>query len=681
MGTPTYEAAAPDIAKTVDLAQRFDSSQQALRVANERCAMMETQLRTLRERHGEEIADIDARHGDSRRAFLEEMSVPQVNARSSPIPFRGAVDRKPFSPVTTPKTQRHISDATNDSARSDRTVDTMAYNSRMDLASELELVQNQLQMSEMKNRHLQNQIDRSPTKSGWEEESPSLRRVIKLERENSRLHDMLDDSAKKMSALEHSIRTGQLSLKEVQTKSHEELYDLINSQEQSRKSLVQAHNNTINELADAKTTFEDIKHTKAQLEVELRDSKSELSELTHQQEQEAANHSQLLQEFSDLQIRLDGETSKLLDVTSSMNLYKSRADEYFGKLEQAEIAVLKANRAEQFAKSQAREAEESCAQIMAERTTIDGSFEDLQRQAQQYEERVEDLSADLESALQSKRRLHNELEDYRSQRAIDIEDKETSFEQTRKKYQGELANVSNELEIERENVIYAREENGRLREEIEELRGKWDDEVLNSSAWAKEKSRLEIMMQEINSSRDEAVSAHNEAQTKIVNLLSQVRTLRNGVDDVSAERDAILKEKKGVEARLAETVERLEDLMRSESPSMRNAAAVDRDLLELKASLVQQEDIVSAAVGKMRRAEALAQETQKDLQAERDANVQLHKEKAAIEKNAKDMQLKLVDLETKGYSSASQDVRFLHGRIQEVCLHAVFLHHSMPHKP
>jgi myosin protein heavy chain len=666
----TFDAAKPGIHKAVDLAQRLETSQQALRVANERSNVMEAQLEELRNRHGGELAELDARHSDSKRALLEEMNSGQVNARQvSPVQFRKDFEaRKPFSPITTPTAQRHISNATNNSARSDRTVDTVSYNSRMDLASELELVQNQLQMSEMKNRHLQNQIDRSPTKANWQEESPSLRRMQKLERENFRLHDMLDDSAKKVSSLEHSIRTGQLSLKEVQTKSHEELYDLISSQEQSRKSLVNSHSTAISDLADAKTSFDDIKQAKASLEVELRDAKSELSELSYEREQESASHAQLLQEFSDLQIRLDGEQSKLLDVTSTLNLYKTRADEYFSKLEQAEIAVLKATRAEQFAKTQARETEETCATIMAERKTIDGQIEDLQRQTQQYEERIEDLSADLEGALQVKKRLQNELEDYRSQRAFDIEDKESSFEQTRKKYQSELATVSNELEIERENVVYQREENGRLRDEIEELRNKWDDEVLNSSTWAKEKGRLEMMMQELSTSRDEAVSAHNEAQTKVVNLLSQVRGLRTSVDDVAAERDTLQKEKKTIENRLAETAERLEDLMRGESPSMRNAAAADRDLLELKASLAQQEDILSAAVGKMRRAEALAQETQKDIQAERENNVTLHKEKAALEKNVKDLQLRLVDLETKGYSTASQDVRFLNSRIQEVSL-------------
>ena len=673
----------PDLKRTIDLAQKLESSENALRLATDRFSRAEAQLENLRFQHQDEMQDTENRHENTKRAMLEEMNASQVNARSSPSHFRRDWEgggRKSFTPnggnarngsnAGTPTNQRHISKTSQDSARSDRTVDTVTYNNRMDLAGEVEMLQNQLQMSEMRARHLQAQVDRSPSKNGdFAEDSPSVRRVAKLERENFRLHDMLDDSAKKVSALEQSIRTGQLSLKEVQTKSHEELYDLINSQEQSRRSLLTTHNASIAELAEAKTAFDEIKQNKASTEVELRDAKSELAEVQYEREQESANHSQLLQEFSDLQIRLDTESSKLEDVSGSLELYKARADEYFAKLEQAEIAVLKASRAEQFAKSQARETEEQCASIMSERKQMDQLVEDLQRQTQQYEEKLEDISTDLESALQSKKRLQNELEDYRSQRAMDLEDREMGNEQTRKKYQSELATLNSELEIERESVIHARGENDRLRDELDELRGKWDDEVLNSSTWAKEKSRLEVALQSLSDSRDEAVSAHNDAQSRIVDLLGQVRGLRTNVDDIAAERDGLVKEKKGLETRLAEAADRLTDLSSSSatSPSKRDAASLDREVLDLKSRLAHQEDVAAAAVGKMRRAEGLVQEIQKDIASARETSVGLHREKAAAEKNLKDLQLKYIDLETKGYSSGSQDVRFLHGRIQEVC--------------
>ena len=42
----------------------------------------------------------------------------------------------------------------------------------------------------------------------------------------------------------------------------------------------------------------------------------------------------------------------------------------------------------------------------------------------------------------------------------------------------------------------------------------------------------------------EAVNAHNDAQSKIVELLGQVRGLRTNIDDVAAERDQLIKDKK-----------------------------------------------------------------------------------------------------------------------------------------
>jgi myosin protein heavy chain len=651
------------------LTQKVEELQQHLRVQTAGRSNAESQLADLRRRYEDEFGDSPS------RPKLEEIN-PNQGTFASPIRNKLGKAR---SNVSTP-TRRFPSTGNDasDSARSDRTADILSFNNRQDLKADLEELQNQLQITQMQNRHLQSQLERSSSSQDiWAEDSPSLRRVHKLEKANNRLHDMLDDSAKKVSALEKSIQTGELSFRDIQTRSHEELFDLINNQEDSRRSILHAHKDALAELQDTKNHFEGLKRARATLEVELRDARSDLEEMGQQRDQDALSRSQLLQEFADLQIRLDSESSKLTDVTSQLSLYKSRADEYFSKLEQAEIAVLKASRAEQFAKSQAKEAEETCAEIMSERKQMDATVEDLQRQNQSYEERLEDLSADLEAAVQARKRLQHELEDYRSHREMDIEDKELSMEQTRKKYQTEFATLTNELDIAREEKLFKQAENTRLREELDELRSKWDDEVLNSSTWSKEKSRLESTLLDLQASRDEAVNAHNDAQGKIVSLLSQVRSLRTSVDDVAAERDMLVREKRGLEARLEEAKSGLEDLARGESPSLRNAAGLDRELLELKSSLAQQEDIAAAAVGKMRRAEALASEMQKDIVAEREMTVQLNKEKAALEKSLKDLQVRLVDLETKGYSSASQDVRFLHGRVQEVSHFNPFYSHML----
>jgi myosin protein heavy chain len=142
--------------------------------------------------------------------------------------------------------------------------------------------------------------------------------------------------------------------------------------------------------------------------------------------------------------------------------------------------------------------------------------------------------------------------------------------------------------------------------------------------------------------------------------------LRSSVDDITSERDLLLREKRSVEARLEEAKAGLEELVKGESPSLRDAATLDKEVLDLKSNLAQQEDVAAAAVEKMRRAEALVSDVQKEIAAEREASTELQKQKAALEKNLNEAQLKLIDLETKGFSTASQDIKFLHKRIQEV---------------
>ncbi|TGO37748.1 hypothetical protein BHYA_0090g00380 [Botrytis hyacinthi] len=648
------------------LTQKVEELQQNLRVQAAGRSNAEAQVLELRKRYEDEFGDHSEWHTPG-RPKLEEIDGNEGTLNSSPTHLRNKLNGRPLSGATPPNPRFPSSgDVGQDSGRSDRTADMLSFNNRMDLKADVEELQNQLQLSQMENRHLQSQLERFVPGRDIFEDSPSVRRVHKLEQANTRLHEMLDDSAKKVSALEQSIQTGELSFRDIQAKSHEELFELINNQEENRRILMYAHKDALVDLNDTKKNFEILKHTRAVLEVDLRDAKSDLEDMTLQRDQDAASRNQLLQEFADLQIRLDAESSKLADVSSSLGLYKSRADEYFSKLEQAEIAVLKASRAEQFARSQAKEAEDTCAEIMSERKQMDEAIEDLQKQNQHYEEKLEDLSSDLDAAVQARKRLQHELEDYRSQRAMEIEDKESSMEQTRKKYQAEFATLTNELDIAREEKLFKQTENTRLREELDQLRTKWDDEVMNSSTWSKEKARLEATLSDLNTSRDEAVNAHNEAQGKIVSLLAQVRSLRTDVDDAAAERDILQREKRGLQARLEEAKAGLDDLARSDSPALRNAAGMDREILELKSNLAQQEDIAAAAIGKMRRSEALASEIQKDIVAEREMTAQLNKEKAALEKSLKETQVRLLDLETKGYSSASQDVRFLHGRVQEL---------------
>lgn len=649
--------------KNFDLVRMVEELQQKLRVQSVARTNAESQLTEMRALRNESPTRPGLGEIHPNEAPFQDSNGPKKTAKAGLQ-----------SNLNGLATARRFQDANSqDSSRPGRSLGASDIRNGFELKAEIEHLQSQLQLAQVRNRQLQSQLDRNSSSDDAYEDEASILRVQKLEKANNRLHDMLDDSAKKVAALEKSMQAGELSLRDIQTRSHEELLDIFNSQEEARKSLLYSHKDALAELTEVKAHFDKMRHERANLEVELRDSKSDLQEMTAAREQEAQSRSQLLQEFTDLQIRLDAEASRLADVSSSLEMYRGRADEYFSKLEQAEIAVLKATRAEQFAKSQAKEAEDTYTEVMSERQRMDTLVEDLQGQNHRLEGRVEDLSTDLDAATQARRRLQHELEDYRNQRAMEIEDKESSMEQTRKKYQTEFATLAKELDLAREEKLFKQAEITRLRDELDELRSKWDDEVLNSSTWSKEKARLESTLVDVASSRDEAVGAHNEAQSKIVSLLSQVRTLRSSVDEITTERDLLIREKKGVEARLEEAKAGFDELVKGGSPSLRDAAGMDKEILNLKSSLARQEDIALAAVEKMRRAEALVTEVQKDVAGEREISATLQKQKTTLEKNLSEAQLKLVDLETKGYSSGSQDIKFLHKRVQEVSLSPILI--------
>jgi myosin protein heavy chain len=88
--------------RTIDIAQKLESAESALRLATDRFSRAEAQLESLRSQHHEDMQENDSRYHNSKRALLEEMNSSQVNARSSPSNIRRDWDagrNKNFSPA------------------------------------------------------------------------------------------------------------------------------------------------------------------------------------------------------------------------------------------------------------------------------------------------------------------------------------------------------------------------------------------------------------------------------------------------------------------------------------------------------------------------------------------------------------------------------------------------------
>lgn len=168
-----------------------------------------------------------------------------------------------------------------------------------------------------------------------------------------------------------------------------------------------------------------------------------------------------------------------------------------------------------------------------------------------------------------------------------------------------------------------REENRNLRSDYDALQLKYDDEVYNSGGWKKEKERMEMKINDIERAYEASTGAQAEQQSQIVALHSQVRELRGVLDDAEADRALLQKARRALQAEL-ETI-KLDNVDSSKMSSDREYQRLQLKKQDLERSLEEQEDRVSHANERLRKAENFANECQIELGKVRVENSELDK--------------------------------------------------------
>lgn len=178
-------------------------------------------------------------------------------------------------------------------------------------------------------------------------------------------------------------------------------------------------------------------------------------------------------------------------------------------------------------------------------------------------------------------------------------------------FPAELAQLSEELQSQRDSISRIREDNRKIRSEYDELQRNYDEEAYNSGGWKKEKERLETKVGDITKAFEASTAAQAEQQSQIVALHSQVRELRSVLDDAEADRALLQKARRALQAEL-ETI-KLDSVDTNKFSSDQEFQRLQLKKLDLERSLEEQEDRVANAFERMKKAEAYANECQTEL--------------------------------------------------------------------
>lgn len=471
----------------------------------------------------------------------------------------------------------------------------------------------------------------------------------RLVKENQKLSELLKDEAEARRAAETAQIDG---VQAMWTKFQKTLADEREGYarlDESRKALLVQQRTVQAELDAQKAQNREFTQVKSRLQDEIREARQQ----AEQAKAEASDaRKQMQTRGQDAEVKTAALSAAREELKTVIEAYKTKESGYVERIEATEIARAKAARGEAAARRALSDLEKQHEELAADRKKLQDRLRDYDKQIRDLKGKLSDGGRETSETDLLRQHLVEELEDARERHQKDLTDRDFTIDQTRKKYQAELAQLSEELQSQRDNLSRLREENRKLRSDYDELHLRLDDEVYNSGGWKKEKERMETKIRDLEKAYEASTGGQAEQQSQIVALHSQVRELRAVLDDAEADRALLQKARRALQAEL-ETIK----FDNTDSSKMSADAEFQRLHLrkqDLERSLEEQEDRVNNSLNRMKKAESYANDCQMELGKIRVENSELERLNASLEKQIKELNVRIIDLETRSYASPSR---------------------------
>jgi myosin heavy chain 9/10/11/14 len=355
--------------KNVDLAKRLEETTLALQVMEEAKAAVERRLQNASNWRD----DFDQ---PSRPQWRTMDDVARAKSRdNSPLrslPSRLHERTGSISSLTS------ISKSDTDSNGSD---DISQRKYTQSLRTQIEDLTTRLELSELQRRRL----ERGPTHSrqnSTEADSLELRR---LQRENSRLHDLVDEQAEKLSGSPASKNPKEI-------RSPHGMLDSVKALEQAKAKLNDQQNTTLRELTKARAELDKTIASNKNTDREVNALRQRLDVERTARQAEQKTYQKTLTELKTLKIRMEGNSGKVAEMEDVIKIHKSRTEDLQNRLEEAEIAAHNAMRSESYARGQLQEVEEALTAALNEQRKAEDNVITLQKELRVLEGKVSLIS-------------------------------------------------------------------------------------------------------------------------------------------------------------------------------------------------------------------------------------------------------------------------------------------------
>ncbi|KAJ3200564.1 hypothetical protein HDU82_008794, partial [Entophlyctis luteolus] len=489
----------------------------------------------------------------------------------------------------------------------------------------------------------------------------------RLEREVKALKEKLNEEEDLRVALESEKMSAAQEIEVLRGKAAREAdFDKIERLEEARRALVAAQRLAVQDLEDKIRDNENLEKQKKVLQAEVQDLRANIETEIAAKLEESAARRKLALEVKDLQAKLEAETVKSTDISEIISGYKSRLDLLAVQLESSELAKMKAEKMECNLRSQVKELEDRQKVLETQRRDLDDKVKNFDSQISDYVAKQEDSAIELTELKLSRKRLQEELASLQDRKAKEIEEQDMVLDHTRKKFQKEIKQLIADLDAEKELLVEAKETNNELEQEIENVSNKLESEMRQTASLKKEKQRLELKVEETLRQNIELSARFEEQQNAFAATGAQMRELKANLEDAEAQRGVLEKAKRVLEARLDELAEQYSTADRTRNELTRSVTELDQKAIALRDSLEELQDTANISTEKLRRTEQMLVDSAADLSKERETVIETERARTQLEKQVKELNTRVFELESLAVSAATGTTRRLEARVSEL---------------
>jgi len=289
---------------------------------------------------------------------------------------------------------------------------------------------------------------------------------------------------------------------------------------------------------------------------------------------QTGDHVSQQQEIVQYKSKIDRLVRQNQDLKDSLELYKSRSENYYGKLEAAEVAVKASKRSEEFLRGELQVAQERIG-------VAQENYRKSDLMVAQQNSTIRELQKELSDSLFNLKKLKSKYEDLEEKFEQETDFRLSTTSSLSANKDREIESLNKELFEKMEKEVELNKRAKSLTMQLETTQKENRALTNTTNSLIKEKHSLDRMITEMKKANDELNAKQIDLEHKVATSVQQVITYKATVEDLNRERNNLLESKRLLEVKVADITKDLEARMRIYEDANSNPAHVSKLTNEL----------------------------------------------------------------------------------------------------